>query len=278
MVRLHPSSPSRVVVEMYREEPTIYLDHWAMREMSSRPTLRDRFLAAFETRGTLLFSSVHIAELAKNTGRSTDAIRSFLDAVGPHWMVTLADPIEVIRRENAWTVTSRRAPFVADTFFKTSGFLVRLSEGPVSLSHIVDMVRDEGSDAILANLTSSVQTLVANLNRFRQEYRANSGILSTTFPAQMFDKRYPTRFVFHQLMRSLITTQVKLSPNHIADFFHAVVPLAYAQIVVLDKHWATQAENLHLPENWVRIFKKSNLEDCFELIEQMPSVRGNGAV
>jgi hypothetical protein len=258
---------------MFREEPTIYLDHWAIRKISQRPEWRARLLAALSTRGTVLFSTAHIAELARNSGESMAAVRSFLEAVGPHWMVTLADPVEVIRREAEWSRDSHRAPFVADTFFRSSGFLARLCSGPVSLSHIVDMTREEGGAALLSHLTPSVDRLIHNLNRFREKYRDNKGILAATFPPQVFDARYPMRFVFCQLMRSLVTTRVRLTAGQIADFFHAAVPLAYAQVVVLDKHWATQADNIKLPHTWVKIFKESNLAEFFEMVEAMPAVR-----
>lgn len=50
-----------------------------------------------------------------------------------------------------------------------------------------------------------------------------------------------TRYILRELIRTLLVDQgVKISRNHAIDFMHAVVPLAYCEFVLLDKHWETQ--------------------------------------
>jgi len=48
--------------------PTVYLDHWALRELSTMPTLVERFVAALKQRnGTLALSSTNLIEFCNMT-------------------------------------------------------------------------------------------------------------------------------------------------------------------------------------------------------------------
>jgi hypothetical protein len=51
-----------------------------------------------------------------------------------------------------------------------------------------------------------------------------------------------TRLLLRELLGFFVkSTTKKLTRNDAADFFHAIVPLAYCDYVLLDGHWATQA-------------------------------------
>jgi hypothetical protein len=56
-----------------------------------------------------------------------------------------------------------------------------------------------------------------------------------------------TRFLFTELVRTLLIDKgTKLTRNHSIDLIHAVVPAAYCDLVLLDKHWETQVERVRL--------------------------------
>src|SRR5216683_1769519 len=63
--------------------PLIYFDHCAIRGTSSDPAKSARLKEIFETRGTLMFSVINMIEMAANSGRSYDQIRTMLDGLGP---------------------------------------------------------------------------------------------------------------------------------------------------------------------------------------------------
>ena len=53
-----------------------------------------------------------------------------------------------------------------------------------------------------------------------------------------------TRFILRELICPfLVNTHIQISRNHTIDFLHAVVPIAYCDFVLLDKHWRTQVEH-----------------------------------
>ena len=56
-----------------------------------------------------------------------------------------------------------------------------------------------------------------------------------------------TRFILRELVRSLLVDpKTKMTRNHAIDLFHAVVPAAYCDLVLLDKHWETQVGRVRL--------------------------------
>src|SRR5437660_3703628 len=82
----------------------VHLDNWAIGDLAERdPSRRMRFIEAM--RGMdLLFSVTNAAELSGPQGRSADAIRAFLDEIGPRWFPAELSPIDVMDREMASTL------------------------------------------------------------------------------------------------------------------------------------------------------------------------------
>lgn len=53
-----------------------------------------------------------------------------------------------------------------------------------------------------------------------------------------FDPMRPEMFVFTQLIRAIVMERgVTFAPNDGVDLFHATVPAAYGDFVLLDKVW-----------------------------------------
>jgi hypothetical protein len=42
----------------------------------------------------------------------------------------------------------------------------------------------------------------------------------------------------------LVDKRMKITRNHAIDLLHAVVPVAYCDLVLLDKHWETQVDRV----------------------------------
>lgn len=54
-----------------------------------------------------------------------------------------------------------------------------------------------------------------------------------------------TRFILREMVRTLLVDKgTKLTRNQAIDLFHTVVPVAYCDLVLLDKHWETQVERV----------------------------------
>jgi hypothetical protein len=78
----------------------IYLDnHSIIRLAKEDPSRRNRFIDALHNGADLLFSITNAAELAGPQGQSAEAIKNFLDEVGPHWFPVELDPYVAVQRE-----------------------------------------------------------------------------------------------------------------------------------------------------------------------------------
>src|SRR5260370_7068050 len=79
-------------VQLGLRPPLVYLDHWAVREISKDPARRDHFLETFRDRGTLMFSILNILEMGRNSRESYRKIPHLPDAVAPSWLLTAPHP------------------------------------------------------------------------------------------------------------------------------------------------------------------------------------------
>jgi hypothetical protein len=84
------------------ERPSVYLDHGALRALSSMPKLRTRFIEAVRRRGTLLFSIINLLECAGNSGPSAKELAFLFEEIGPHWDLIDLNWRKVIERERVW--------------------------------------------------------------------------------------------------------------------------------------------------------------------------------
>src|SRR6266481_1872441 len=90
---------SETNIEVSVRPPLSYLDHCAIRAISSEPKSRAHLRKTFETRGTLMFSVVNMLEMARNSGPSYERMRDLLDDLGPYWLPSDPDPGTVLARE-----------------------------------------------------------------------------------------------------------------------------------------------------------------------------------
>src|SRR5260370_29332083 len=79
-------------VQLGLRPPLVYLDHWAVREISKDPARRDHFLETFRDPGTLMLSILNILEMGRNSGESYRNIRALLDGPGPSSLLSDLHP------------------------------------------------------------------------------------------------------------------------------------------------------------------------------------------
>ena len=85
-------------------------------------------------------------------------------------------------------------------------------------------------------------TFVSRVLALRSERQTDSAFKSTLRqPPGGLQIQRGTRVVLRELLRAVIVDrQTVLDRNYAMDFFHAVVPIAYCELVLLDKYWETQ--------------------------------------
>jgi hypothetical protein len=256
------------------EHPLIYLDHWAIRRLSERAQLEDRFFAAFKHRGTVMFSLMNVTEIARDASpqRATE-IRRFLERLGPHWVPMTIDPMRLIDAEDRGKTPDGVHPCVSAGFLSDPKFAQRLTTGAVSLAHVVDLTRGADGDAIRHDTSRQAAELVKSLQEWRDGHETDPGALDGKYPVLPFDPHKPMRPIYHGLARLTITNGFRLTENHARDLFHALAAVRCAEMVTLDAHWVGQVRKLKLPADFVKLYSEAELDQFLGDLESAPKTR-----
>jgi hypothetical protein len=253
------------------DRPAVYLDHWAVRLFSSDEERQRRFLATLDTKGTVLVSIANILEIAANTGQTADRIRDFLHAIGPRWFPISVNARSVADREE--TFQPRDNPPALGTVLVTDEqFRKRLEVGDTSLSALVDLTRDKQGGELLAAQAVDEASVIEGILYWRQEVSRDRTVLDQKWPPTAFQADRPTRAIYNALMRLCMKDTFVPDPNDVRDLLHAGVPMAYADLLLLDPHWAAQVakikRELKLVANRPLVFTKATVDGFLEAFEE----------
>jgi hypothetical protein len=204
----------------------------------------------------LLFSVTNVAELSGPKGRSAEAVKTFLDEVGPRWFPGKFDVTELIKAEQRGK--SQGTVCVDETFLK---------------SYVADLMRPEKvicfSDnffrlgPLVDRMGSQRESLSASFSQFDEELkRAVSEARENLkkLPRIPFDRARPAYFVYLNLLRIMAAEANSLKKGDGLDFCHTVLACAYANFAALDKQWKRRAASLPMPNRIARIYSEPDLD------------------
>jgi hypothetical protein len=226
--------------------PTVYLDHWALRTLSEDKAVATRLVSALGSKnGTLAISWLNIGEFAKVT--STEQARKaeeLIEACLPRVFCVEVEPFKVIEREDKLLAGGPPdAPHADPDLLKAFALLRPEGLQLLTARQLFQVV--QGS-ALVQGLEGLADTVVERVSALRDELEADPDFrkLVQRLPAEPPIQR-GTRFVLRELVRSLLIDQrLKVTRNHAIDLLHAVVPVAYCDLVLLDKHWEAQVDRM----------------------------------
>lgn len=260
--------------EIWAERPCIYLDHWALRRLSENSTLGNRFLVAFEQRGTVMFSLMNVAEISRDASQQrAQQIRHFLAQLGVHWFPMTIDPLRIIDADQTGTTPDGLPPCASAAFLTDPHFASCLVAGPLSLTHVVDLTFGPGGEDLRQVTDQMTAELRQNIQDWRDEYAMDPNVLDERYPLLQFDARRPVRGIYYGLARYTITDTFTLNDNHARDLFHAVASVHCADMVTLDPHWAGQVQKLKLPPDFVQVYSQRDLDRFLADLEAAPATR-----
>lgn len=257
----------------------IYLDNFSLISLAKGdPSRRQRFVDAINTGVDLLFSVTNAAELTGPQGQSLEAVRTFLDQVGPHWFPVELDPFEVANREmkgatppeSCFSQDFMKQYFVAQTsdYSPDSGRVIELSEQFFRLGAVLDWVASE-RDSIREAAAALDNTLINKIGGCRIECERDPRWLDQRFPALPFNPAKPATFTCVNLVRTLLAEAraYQLKKGDGLDFSHAAIGSAFANLATLDKHWKRRVEGLPKPNKLARIYYQPELDKMVADIE-----------
>jgi hypothetical protein len=241
----------------------VYLDHWAIRRLAKRERNgeREHFLETFETRGTLMFSVMNAFEIAGNSGDSYTEIRTFLDLLGPHWLFTDVDPAACDTAIRGGIPPPSCFLVPNEQFAALIAKSPELESGRYTLGTALDVVQTPRFQALLGGRRAAQAALVALINASREQFKAGRPFATPPGP-----KGLPM-WINLSLIQYLIKEGKEVAETDVRDLLHAIVPLACAHIVTLDKAWVSLASKLKLDNT--RLFSSKNFGDALKSLREM---------
>ena len=245
MLTISIDNGGRLVATQRDCSPTVYLDHWAFRELSTTPALAERFVAALKLRnGTLASSCTNLIEFCNVTDdHQARRAEELLEASLPHVFFLEMDPFLVQRREDELLRGGPPRPPHEDRELFTT--LFRLKPQSVSV-FTARMLFDGVRSGIGRQANELADTIVQQVAKLRIEHESDAAFQTTLKRPPTFQKMQKgTRLILKELLRGLVLDRsTNLSRNHAVDFLHAVVPVSYCDFVMLDKYWEEQVRRM----------------------------------
>ena len=215
-------------------------------------------------------------ELTGPQGKSFDAVKSFLNEIGPNWFPVELNPLEVFQREQNGADPAESC--ISEGFMKAYFFNRKCSTGPGSLGLSEAF---SGLGAVmdwLAHQRNSIRKQVAKpdneikkeICKHRTKYKRNP------LPLLGFKSSRPATFVTVNLLRTLVAESNQWKTNDGLDFCHAAMASAFASIATLDKHWKRRIENLPKPNRLAHIYYQPQLDKMVDDIESWLKQRRSG--
>jgi len=240
------------------------------------PSRRKRFVAAVRSGMDLLFSVTNAAELSGPQGRSAEAVRAFLDEIGPHWLPIELDAFEVVNRELKGADPNKSC--FSESLLKSymvhrmrdhktgTGKVIDLSDDFFTLGTTLDWVGPQ-RESIREGSAKMDEALRSRIGEHVDKSRRDALWLDQKFPRLPFNPSLRATFAYFNLVRTLIAEANQLKPGDGMDFCHAVMATAFASFATLDKHWKRRVGSLPKPNGLARIYSKQDLDAMVADIE-----------
>jgi len=248
----------------------IYLDTFALKSFAKGDaSLRQRFVAAVNNGADLLFSVTNGVEISGATGASSEAVKAFLNELGPNWYPIQMSTDEVMSREKRGLAPGAccidedvlRAFFSNRTCGHTpgSGKIIDLSHEFFQLGAFVDWLAPQ-RNYFLEQRRQFDELLKDYIHKLRARHKEKPSWLDQVLPQPQFSPSRAATFAYFGLLRGLIYDRGRqVKDGDAMDFHHAVMACAFANFAALDKHWKTRVANLPKPSRTPRIYYEPEL-------------------
>lgn len=254
---------------IWSEPPTIYMDTWALNLFSNDQLWRSKFFELFRNRGTLAVSLLNIVEIGAHAARCRPELRSFLDAIGPHWVPLTIDSFALMdaqKTSHEDKSACLSTPFLLEYFSS--------NRGDLSLVRLVDWTRGDAGAELKAADRSSI--ICEGIKHWRREYAADIQTVDAKWELLPFDCRAPMRPIYNAFLRFCIKDNFEFTEHDARDLQHAIASVGCADMTLLDNRWAAQARKVQkqtkMPKQFVRIYESRRLPQFLaDLAEYSPS-------
>lgn len=278
MYKIIEHKNKKVEIQEHFRSPMVYLDHWALNDLSLNPDLRDRFVRAMnDNGGTLRLSVVNMTELSKQADLTqVESILNMIRSIEDCGLINI-DPSQVINKENKLISDPEVIFQVKNPSADLDLILEHLKAGNHSytwhVSDIIASVIDELSSRRLSKsndkfLLDTKHLLETGRNDTECLERAKNRFkrLKKLGPKYQAATRELLQLTVDFVMRNKNMKMGQYSEWN--DIFHLIVPVAYCDIVMLDKRWTNFLDQVGFSfPKIAMVFNKRSIESMFEQIE-----------
>jgi len=230
------------VLSQFSKRPLVYLDHWAVRKISSEEELARRFAELLEQKSaTFVLSLVSFMEFSIVDDISDrQAFENFIEQCFPNIFFMEFEPFTVIAGEN---INPQYSSAVSDReLLKLIQDRFSLFSGSIDVRGIVE----DYYHLDVRNALDEIKiAFVKSIDKFKLEAEQNDKRKKDILrPISNRQSVLRTHIVLRELLRPFYADgRRNVDPNDAIDFYHATVPASYCDIIALDKKWCNAVES-----------------------------------
>ena len=284
MFELHKRKNGKLVIKEKHKRPLVYLDNWALSDIALNDDYRERFIKAMHKRGaTLRVSIQNMDELNKQENRKQlEAILKMIDSVDSGFINIIAD--DVIEKEDEIIRIShiKHEDPIRDTLLIESRLAsLELSKLPLNptISEIIS-IAITGTPVRKHKDTTFAEYMRGMLDSERNK---SGGIEELNKEFHRIKQRGKEHDAATKELRDMahlfivINKTMKMSKSsEWYDLNHVIVPVAYCDLVLIDKKWRTfvQQTGFKFPDI-AMVFDRKAIDEFFEELETNPFAKFN---
>lgn len=237
---------AQVLAQQSLLRPAVYLDHWAIRRISSDAALRTRFVkAVHDSKGTLALSLGSLCEFAGlEYSAGSEAADGLIDLLAPALFFLNFEPFGVIANEERVAAgLTREFPAADDELMK--GYIEQPSESShplIAKNTMTTILRNRvGLNQAMQELAAGIQSAVGMLKtRYELEEPVRKAV---DVAPRSTGARWSTLSLMQSVLRPyLVDARAKMTLNDGIDLLHTIVPTSYCDLVLLDGKWSAAVE------------------------------------
>lgn len=264
----HPLNNGRALLVESLGRPIVYLDNWAFNDIALDASRREKFVSTMKARkGTLRLSISNLVELMKQADlQQISAILEMIDSIDAGFINT--NFVDVVTRENGILRGEVHENPSQELGLIWAYLLAQNWPESWTMSDVIRTVLDNSSgDQMRESWDQFADRMQSFLSSVRSDPKYMSQSKERAKTTRKKGKEYdrPTRELFQLGFNFVLQNEeMKMNSNEWHDFFHAIVPVAYCDLVLLDKRWATFISQTELKFPDVAfVFDKKSIEGFF---------------
>jgi hypothetical protein len=222
--------------------PAVYLDHWALMDISNNEAYADRFVSAIATHGgTLALSWLNLVEFSGVSDPSNaGAAERLLERLMPNLFFLEPNVFVVIEREDQILhQNARLAPHADSALLEAFVGHDDSSLNPLSVRNFFTIIN---SADVVGDRDRLASSIAKQFEEMQERYSTDSEYRKKIAkPTRGKSIQHGTRHLLRESLGGAIRNVGRcITENDAVDYLHTIVAASYCDFLVIDGHWEAQ--------------------------------------